>query len=224
MSDAILIERKTEDLQSATACAVSYLNMTGRKSLFLPKSFFLMVHKELLAHDLKQAGCYRTEIKKLDIPEKTFDPVRACFIESNVVELIDFINNKRKWWGKFEKNILKKLGFALEKEQQYFLYKIFIAWFVHHKFTVIHPFADWNGRTARLLMCLMLRQEGLDYVSYPAQINNIINEDKSKYLDALNAADNGDYASGVFYMMEVLAASYKATQESESALSKESIE
>lgn len=51
----------------------------------------------------------------------------------------------------------------------------------HLKFVSIHPFVDGNGRTARLLMNLLLMQEG-----YPPAI--IRPEDRVAYLDALEKA------------------------------------
>jgi Fic family protein len=62
---------------------------------------------------------------------------------------------------------------------------LFAAWF-HHQFVWIHPFFDGNGRTVRLLMNLLLMRAG-----YPPAI--ILKNDRKKYYDALNAANNGKY-------------------------------
>jgi Fic family protein len=55
---------------------------------------------------------------------------------------------------------------------------VIIAAEAHTRFVSIHPFADGNGRTARLIMNLILLQNG--YV--PAIIKNA---ERTKYLDAL---------------------------------------
>lgn len=49
---------------------------------------------------------------------------------------------------------------------------------VHFKLVTIHPFVDGNGRTARLLMNLLLMQEG-----YPPAL--IRKEDRLQYIDAI---------------------------------------
>jgi Fic family protein len=54
----------------------------------------------------------------------------------------------------------------------------------HYKFVYIHPFVDGNGRTARLIMNLLLMQKG-----YPIAIIREI--DRGDYYDALSKADKG---------------------------------
>jgi Fic family protein len=63
---------------------------------------------------------------------------------------------------------------------------IIAAW-LHHRFTQIHPFQDGNGRVARALATLVFLQAGW----FPLVINN---DQRSSYINALEAADNGDLA------------------------------
>jgi Fic family protein len=61
---------------------------------------------------------------------------------------------------------------------------VLAAW-VHHRFTQIHPFQDGNGRVARLLATLIfIRDEWLPLV--------VSRDDRVRYLNALEAADQGD--------------------------------
>ncbi len=59
------------------------------------------------------------------------------------------------------------------------------AAFAHHAFVAIHPFADGNGRVARLLASVWL----LRAASIPLWVETT---DWGRYVDALNAADQGD--------------------------------
>ena len=58
------------------------------------------------------------------------------------------------------------------------------AW-LHYQFVAIHPFIDGNGRTARLLMNLVLIQNG-----YPVAIIPPVN--RSRYIDSLQDYNRGN--------------------------------
>lgn len=69
------------------------------------------------------------------------------------------------------------------------LHPIVHAAHVHLDFVKIHPFVDGNGRTARLLMNVLLRRAGFPAVPiYP--------KDRREYLTAIEQADTG--AGGAF--------------------------
>lgn len=77
------------------------------------------------------------------------------------------------------------------------LHPIELAAFVHHKLVFIHPFFDGNGRTARVMMNLLLLQAG-----YPLVI--VLKNDRKKYYRALSAADHGDYTSFVRFIAQAV--------------------
>ena len=56
----------------------------------------------------------------------------------------------------------------------------------HHGFEAAHPHADGNGRVGRLLLNLMLMQEG-----YPPAL--LLNDWRTRYIHSLNAANTGNY-------------------------------
>jgi Fic family protein len=69
------------------------------------------------------------------------------------------------------------------------------AAFVHHALTVIHPFADGNGRVARLLASVFtLRAASVPFMVYADQ--------KSDYLNALAAADAGNLTAFVRFVFD----------------------
>lgn len=67
----------------------------------------------------------------------------------------------------------------------------------HHKFIIIHPFDDGNGRMARILMNFILMS-----FAYPPTI--IKTEDKNNYFFALRQADNGDIEFFIDYIAQNL--------------------
>lgn len=66
------------------------------------------------------------------------------------------------------------------------LHPIELAARLHHQLVFIHPFLDGNGRTARLLMNVILMKKG-----YPLSI--ILKNDRKKYYQVLQQADKKNY-------------------------------
>ena len=65
------------------------------------------------------------------------------------------------------------------------------AW-LHHRFTQIHPFQDGNGRIARALATLVFVKAGW----FPLVVRD---RERAKYIEALEAADEGDLKPLVEY-------------------------
>lgn len=103
-----------------------------------------------------------------------FVPPNANKVSDLLDELIDFVNTN-----------------PLE------LNDIELATVFHHKLVWIHPFFDGNGRTVRLSMNLLLMRCG-----FPPAI--ILKNDKKKYYEALNQANNGNYQKLMLLMCQAL--------------------
>ncbi|OGZ24052.1 MAG: cell filamentation protein Fic [Candidatus Nealsonbacteria bacterium RIFCSPLOWO2_01_FULL_41_9] len=77
------------------------------------------------------------------------------------------------------------------------LHPVELAAILHHKLVYIHPFFDGNGRTARLLMNVMLMQSG-----YPLVV--ILKNDRKRYYQALERADKGDLPPFVNFIAQAV--------------------
>lgn len=78
----------------------------------------------------------------------------------------------------------------LNPESDDFIGKVveILAWF-QHRFVLIHPFQDYNGRVARMLTILVLMILNLP----PIEIGAGTGGDRKRYLEAMYAADEGNY-------------------------------
>lgn len=65
----------------------------------------------------------------------------------------------------------------------------FLAW-LHHRFLWIHPFKDYNGRIARLLVNIALLNLDLPPVELKVETKTA----RKKYVQALKNADKGNYS------------------------------
>ncbi len=103
-----------------------------------------------------------------------FSPPNALKVYDLVAELIHWANNEANH-----------------------LHPIVMATVFHHRFVWIHPFFDGNGRTIRLVFNLLLMKHG-----YPPAI--ILKNDRKKYYDALNRANNGDYKKLLLLVIQAM--------------------
>jgi excisionase family DNA binding protein len=69
-----------------------------------------------------------------------------------------------------------------------------LAAMFHHRFVQIHPFAEGNGRVARLLMNAILMKHGYPFIT------NISYGDRKKYLKSLYDADMGNMSNFVNFI------------------------
>jgi Fic family protein len=141
---------------------IEFLYDFVKKKKELDENIVLQIHKIILKNiDDGEAGHYRrTNVMILG----------AAHIPPSSVKIPKLMDEFFEWYYQ-NKNKLSITELA--------------AW-VHYKFVHIHPFIDGNGRTARLLMNLILLQHG-----YPPAV--ILKVDRKKYYRVLKEADREKY-------------------------------
>ncbi|QOY55606.1 mobile mystery protein B [Candidatus Sulfurimonas marisnigri] len=70
---------------------------------------------------------------------------------------------------------------------------------IHHRAVQIHPYKNGNGRWSRMLANIYLRQNGSMPVKWQEDLLSKENPKRDEYIQALKAADNGDYS----YLIEM---------------------
>jgi len=148
--------------------AVEYLQKLVQSKAELSDRILKEIHALVLRGiDKDNAGKYRNVNVK--IAGSRFMPVDS-------VKVRDEMENYFKWYGE-------------NKER---LHPVILSAEMHERLVTIHPFIDGNGRTARLIMNLILLQKGFT-------IANIIgsSENRLKYYNALEKCqvknDCGDF-------------------------------
>lgn len=102
-----------------------------------------------------------------------------------------------------------KLLFEWFNENKNKLHPFVLGSIFHHKLEKIHPFADGNGRTGRMMLNYILMREG-----YPPLI--VAKTRRNNYLDALSAADKSglkdfkteNYKKLITYLAKEMISSY----------------
>ena len=120
----------------------------------------------------KWAGKYRNS--NIIIGGAEHKPPNAISVPYQMAKLI-------KWWQDYQKK----------------LDVIELAAIIHHKLVYIHPFFDGNGRTARLIMNLILMQGGYPLVA-------ILKNDRKKYYKVLSEADKNNVIPFVRFIAQAV--------------------
>lgn len=82
------------------------------------------------------------------------------------------------------------------KEQKH-LHPVELAALLHQKLVYTHPFFDGNGRTARLVMNIVLMRKG-----YPLVV--ILKNDRKRYYRVLDQADRGNFVPFVSFVAQAV--------------------
>jgi Fic family protein len=139
----------------------------------LTKKFIIEIHKNLLK-DMDE----RVDFRNYDVrvTKSHFDSAPYFRIEKELDELLN-------WYNQSEENAFVK------------------AVIFHHKFEKIHPFADGNGRTGRILLNYILIKD-----NYPPII--ITRKNRSDYIDTLSIVDKGNYKPLISFILNEYISNY----------------
>ncbi|MBI4825158.1 MAG: Fic family protein [Nitrospirae bacterium] len=122
--------------------------------------------------DKEWAGRYRNSNVIIGGADHT--PPDAVEVPQLIHELIDRVRQDRK-----------------------ILHPVELAALLHHRLVHIHPFFDGNGRTARLVMNVILMQAGFPLVV-------ILKNDRKKYYRTLGESDKGNYGPFVNFIAQAV--------------------
>ena len=157
--------------------AIDYIDDIISKNLDISERVIRELHYLILKSiDNKNAGEYRQS--NVLISGSKHKPVEHFLVKEKMLELIEWYNRN--------KDTMHPIRLAAE---------------FHFKYAYIHPFIDENGRTARLLMNLILMRNGYT-------ISVIRNEDRDEYMKALEEASvNGSLEGFIRIIAEAVEAS-----------------
>ncbi len=150
--------------------ALEYVQtLVGKKRQAISENDILEIHKLILSKiEAESAGRYRTQHARL---------TESDVVLPNPVKIPDLMQEFISWLVEDNPDHIAK-----------------IAADAHYKLVSIHPFADGNGRTSRLLMNLLLMQSG-----FPPAI--IRKEDRLAYINSLEKAQKGGGLDGFYNLI-----------------------
>ena len=136
----------------------------SRKQNILSHAALNRLHKNMFGNVWKWAGKFRTSGKNIGVD--------AYVISSELQNLID----DSKYW-------IENKTYDPDE----------IAARFQHRLVFIHPYANGNGRHARLATDLLLRSMGCERFTWGSANLVTAGKTRTEYIAALRAADNHDY-------------------------------
>ncbi|CAG7646919.1 hypothetical protein PAESOLCIP111_05272 [Paenibacillus solanacearum] len=152
--------------------AISYVQDLVRRDVELSEFAIKSIHQLVLKNiDDDNAGRYRTINVMISGSQHT--PPHFTVVSERMEQLV-------KWYH--------------DRKDE--LHPVELAAAFHFRFVYIHPFTDGNGRTARLLMNLILMKYG-----YPPAIVKAASDTRLKYYEALETASIHDDLSSFLQLI-----------------------
>ena len=147
--------REIYDLQNTEKVFFELINSQEK----LSHEFIIKIHDNLLENIDARKGYRKMDIRVI---KSNFDATPAAYVKTDMDILLNWYENSK------------------EK-----LHPLVLAIIFHHKFEKIHPFADGNGRTGRMILNYILLKN-----SFPPLI--VLKKTRTEYLEVLRKADNSN--------------------------------
>lgn len=137
----------------------------------LDESFIRTLHKRMLGGVWKWAGTYRSTEKNIGVAPYQIAPA-----------LRNLLDDARAWleFGSYPPDEL-------------------LARF-HHRMVAIHPFANGNGRHARLMADLLAARLGVAPFTWGGRELTTTSDLRATYIDALHLGDRGQFKALIEFM------------------------
>lgn len=138
--------------------------LRGRRRELLSMEFVRLLHRRMFSETWKWAGKFRGTEKSIGIDPAHISPRTQDLLE----------------------DIKGQLQYKSDPIDE-------IAARFHHRLVSIHPFANGNGRHARLMTDLLLEEHGAPRFSWGQNSSADAETVRQQYIAALRAADGKDY-------------------------------
>ncbi len=161
----ITLRRELNEFETRNILDAEIWLATHKQHDVLNDTFLMKLHKRMFGQVWKWAGEYRNTERNIGVAPYQI-PVKLKALFDDV-----------KFW--IENHTFPDLEIAVR---------------LHHRLVLIHPFPNGNGRISRLMADLLMQQLGEPRLYWGDGNLTDITELRKKYIDALHAADAGDYS------------------------------
>jgi Fic-DOC domain mobile mystery protein B len=143
-----------------------------RRRDVLSIGFLLMLHRKMFDETWSWAGQIRRTDKNIGVPKEQ--------VREELRKLCDDVS----YWLELDTYGVREIAARF-----------------HHRLVSVHPFANGNGRHARLAADILLVTQGERRFSWSGRLLDTAGEARRRYIDALRRADRGEMAPLFGYLL-----------------------
>lgn len=149
------------------------LQKNERGKISITPDFIKKLHEIGFAWIFPDSG---GKFRKIDVRVSKHVPPKFFLVSQLISDFTEDLKIRKKHLPKIE-------------NEKFFEELISLLAWAHHRFLWIHPFQDYNGRIGRLFINIILLNLDLP----PIELKVETKAGRKKYIDALQASDEGDY-------------------------------
>lgn len=142
---------------------------------WLTEDYVRRIHKDMFGQVWEWAGRYRDGALNIGVP--------ASRIREEVAKLCQDV---AYWDGQGTMPLIERVAR------------------LHHRFAWIHPFQNGNGRHARMMADIYFQVNGRELPVWPSASIGAAGDERTKYIQVLKKADDGDFQPLVEYTEKFL--------------------
>lgn len=162
----ITLRSELNELETRNISEAEAWLISAKLKDILNDTFLMKLHKRMFGQVWKWAGEYRTTERNIGVAPHQI-PIKLKALFDDV-----------KFWVENETFSHTEIAVRL-----------------HHRLVLIHPFPNGNGRVSRLMADLLMQQMDEERLYWGDGNLVDITDLRKRYIDALRAADAGDYTA-----------------------------
>lgn len=162
----ITLRSELNELETRNISEAEAWLISAKLKDILNDTFLMKLHKRMFGQVWKWAGEYRTTERNIGVAPHQI-PIKLKALFDDV-----------KFW--VENETFSHMEIAVR---------------LHHRLVLIHPFPNGNGRVSRLMADLLMQQMDEERLYWGDGNLVDITDLRKRYIDALRAADAGDYTA-----------------------------
>ncbi|MGB2762630.1 MAG: Fic family protein [Minisyncoccales bacterium] len=154
---------------------LKFIKTLSKRDFLISPELILTIHKKCFSWIFPKWG---GKFRKIEVEISDYQPPNFYKVPVLIKQFCDDLNERLKYIP------------SKTETDKYLREVVSLTAWAQHRFVWIHPFNDYNGRTARLLTNLIFLKLGLPLLEIKVETK----KDRERYIKAMQLADKHNYS------------------------------